>query len=53
MPADPAGERILIDTNVVILRRHLPPGAFSGEVSISAVTLAELDRKSTRLNSSH
>lgn len=42
MPADPAGERILIDTNVVILRRHLPPGAFSGEVSISAVTLAEL-----------
>ena len=42
MPADPAGERILIDTNVVILRRHLTPGALSGEVSISAVTLAEL-----------
>lgn len=35
-------DRSLLDTNVVILRRLLPPGVLSGEVAISAVTLAEL-----------
>lgn len=32
----------LLDTNIIILRRHLAPGSLQGELSISAVTLAEL-----------
>jgi predicted nucleic acid-binding protein len=40
MPAEhPRG---LIDTNIVILRDRLTPGALPDEVAISAVTLAEL-----------
>lgn len=32
----------LLDTNVIILRRHLTAGSLQGDLSISAVTLAEL-----------
>lgn len=39
---DAGGGRILLDTNVVIFRRDIPPRYFTGEVSISAVILAEL-----------
>jgi hypothetical protein len=43
MNAEESGAgRILLDTNVVIFRRDVPPGYLTGEVSISAVPLAEL-----------
>lgn len=42
MSAEPSGDRLLLDTNILIWRRALPPGLFRGSVSISAVTLAEL-----------
>ncbi|MGQ0576066.1 MAG: type II toxin-antitoxin system VapC family toxin [Pseudonocardia sp.] len=37
-----AHRRGLIDTNVVILRRRIPPEALPAEMAISVVTLAEL-----------
>ncbi len=40
MPADLT--RGLVDTNVLILRRHIPPEALPDELAISVVSLAEL-----------
>jgi len=40
MPAELS--RGLVDTNVLILRRHLSPDALPDELAISAVSLAEL-----------
>lgn len=46
MPADLKGSaepiRGLLDTNIVILRRGIPPDQLPDEMAISAVTLAEL-----------
>lgn len=40
MPAEPT--RGMVDTNVLILRAHIPPDALPDELAISAVSLAEL-----------
>lgn len=40
--ADSDTNQLLLDTNVVVWRRHLAPGTLRGVASISAVTLAEL-----------
>lgn len=40
--AEAGDDRYLLDTNVVVWRRHLHPGLLRGVASISAVTLAEL-----------